>query len=281
MGLHRVVLGVTDLGQAVDFYHLLWGLGVESTRPGLAVMRSPGTDHPDVILVQAEMPGLIEMGLAVSDMDSLTRLRDAAAKAGSTDVSPIGPDDYADGTSVRFSDQDGNRVALIVPAEPVHTRVRRPALGPTKLGHVVFWSMDRGRAERFYEALGFIVSDRTAIGMSFLRCNHDHHSLALASGSRQGFQHLAFEVPDIDILMKARARLEQAGHRCIWGTGRHGPGNNIFTYYQDPADNIVEFYTELEQCSEAMSPSEPRYWDETHKGDIWGVAGQPPAQFRS
>ena len=68
---------------------------------------------------------------------------------------------------------------------------------------------------------------------------------------------------------------------CIWGIGRHGPGNNLFSYYEDPAGNLFEIYAELEQVPDDEAPSEVRFWGPEHKGDISGRAGPPPMQFRS
>ena len=58
-----------------------------------------------------------------------------------------------------------------------------------KIGHVVLNVSDLAAAERFYtEVLGFEVSDRypeTMVpgGMLFLRCNTDHHGVALVGGA--------------------------------------------------------------------------------------------------
>ncbi|HXF74462.1 MAG TPA: VOC family protein, partial [Methylomirabilota bacterium] len=61
----------------------------------------------------------------------------------------------------------------------------------TKVGHVVLKVADLERATEFYtQVLGFKVSDvypeeMMPGGMVFLRCNTDHHSLALV-GSGDG-----------------------------------------------------------------------------------------------
>ena len=73
-----------------------------------------------------------------------------------------------------------------------------------KIGHVVLNVADLEASLRFYtELLGLQVSDRypdsmVPGGMVFLRCNTDHHGVALVGGGhsneRSGLNHFAFEV---------------------------------------------------------------------------------------
>src|SRR5262245_34013925 len=73
-----------------------------------------------------------------------------------------------------------------------------------KIGHVVLNVTDLEAAVRFYtEVLGLQVSDRYPDsmmpgGMVFLRCNTDHHGVALVGGAAKlapsSLNHFAFEV---------------------------------------------------------------------------------------
>jgi catechol 2,3-dioxygenase-like lactoylglutathione lyase family enzyme len=148
-----------------------------------------------------------------------------------------------------------------------------------KLGHVVLWTPNPAPMEEFYNWLGFQVSDRTVRGMSFLRCNADHHTLALVKGNRSGLQHIAFDGESIDNVMRTFGRLKAAGVPCIWGPGKHGPGGNIFTYYKDPAGTVIELYADLEQVPDSDDPVEVKFWGAEHKGDVWGSAGPVPPEF--
>ena len=96
---------------------------------------------------------------------------------------------------------------------------------------------------------------------------------------RTGVQHIAFDVGSLDNVMRNFGRLRDQGLDCAWGVGRHGPGNNIFSYYADPAGNFVEYYGDMEVFP-VDDLVEARIWGPEHKGDIWGVAGIPPLAFR-
>ena len=87
-----------------------------------------------------------------------------------------------------------------------------------KVGHVVLQVSDLERATEFYtKVLGFKVSDvypedMMPGGMVFLRCNTDHHCLALVGqgdgkNANRELHHLAFEVPTLAEVIHARDRL--------------------------------------------------------------------------
>ncbi|SUA46383.1 Iron-dependent extradiol dioxygenase [Nocardia africana] len=212
------------------------------------------------------------------DLDAA--FEEAVAAGGQVEREPgdaVGPGHEA---SAAVRDPDGNLVQLLYGAAVTEESHRARIVAPRKLGHVVLNTPQRVVLERFYGRLGLRVSDRTARGMSFLRCNRDHHSLAVCDSERTGIQHIAFDVVDMDNVMTALGALTREGTPCVWGPGRHGPGNNIFTYYADPAGVFVEYYAELEQVEEEVDgPVEPIFWGEEWKGDTWGYAGPPPPNF--
>jgi hypothetical protein len=55
-----------------------------------------------------------------------------------------------------------------------------------------------------------------------------------------------------------------------WGPGRHGPGNNLFLFINDPDDNWVEISAELEIVNETRP-----VWNRPHEErtlNKWGQA---------
>ena len=71
-------------------------------------------------------------------------------------------------------------------------------------------------------------------GMVFMRCNADHHGVALvgagerpdAGSGRSGLHHMAFEVATVDEVLKARAHLEAHGVEILFEgqAARRRPG---------------------------------------------------------
>src|ERR1043165_6453294 len=97
----------------------------------------------------------------------------------------------------------------------------RPPFALNKIGHVVLRVSDLRRSIAFYTGiLGFRVSDiygddMMPGGMVFMRCNTDHHGIALVGGAAEnaglggGLHHLAFEVGTLDDVFRARKYLRE------------------------------------------------------------------------
>jgi catechol 2,3-dioxygenase len=125
-----------------------------------------------------------------------------------------------------------------------------------KIGHVVLNVSDLEAAVDFYTAiLGLQVSDRypTSMvpgGMVFLRCNTDHHGVALVGGAskleRSSLNHFAFEVGSPDEVFRARAWLQKQGVPIVF-EGRRRAGCQIAVEFQDPDGNNLEIYWGLDQ----------------------------------
>jgi catechol-2,3-dioxygenase len=283
-GLHRLGLLVHDLGKVGEFYHEHWGMKRDGSDGREMFFRSQGTDHSDVMLRKGEDPRLDHVALSVASEADLRAILENIERAAHPVAQPPRKGTRPDEALVAaVNDLDGNRIELIVSSSSVKPKeAADPAKGPKRLGHVVLWTPQPERQEAFYALLGFQVSDRTHVGMSFLRCNTDHHTIAFvrSSSGRSGLQHAAFDVGSLDAVMRGFGRLRDAGIACIWGVGRHGPGNNIFSYYTDPVNNIVEYYGDMEQVP-VTETVDVRHWGPEHKGDVWGVAGPPPPAFRN
>jgi catechol 2,3-dioxygenase-like lactoylglutathione lyase family enzyme len=125
-----------------------------------------------------------------------------------------------------------------------------------KIGHVVLNVTDLEASVRFYtEALGLLVSDRypdsmVPGGMVFLRCNTDHHGVALVGGGRasgpSALNHFAFEVGSLDEVFRARAWLRERGVPIVF-EGRRRAGCQVAVEFTDPDGNNLEIYWNIDQ----------------------------------
>src|SRR6185437_12821255 len=140
-----------------------------------------------------------------------------------------------------------------------------------KIGHVVLNVADVARSVRFYtELLGFEVSDiypdeMVPGGMAFLRCNPDHHGIALV-GSRRGanhhaeLNHIAFEVGSLDEVIRARDHLARLGVPIDFA-GRRRAGCQIAVEFRDPDDHRLEIYWGIDQVGSDGSVRPANEWD--------------------
>jgi catechol 2,3-dioxygenase-like lactoylglutathione lyase family enzyme len=128
-----------------------------------------------------------------------------------------------------------------------------------KLGHLVYEVSDVERTARFWtEVMGFEEADRNEIGMVFFRCGSDHHAIGLkpakagsrpAEGKNLRVEHLALEVDNVDVLLKARAFLNENGIPVVF-EGRKGAGCNIALHFNDPDGYEFELYCEMDQVDD-------------------------------
>jgi catechol 2,3-dioxygenase len=141
-----------------------------------------------------------------------------------------------------------------------------------KIGHVVVRVTDIERSVDFYtRVLGFRVSDAYPDSMMsgkmvFLRCNDDHHGLALiggAQGESKGteFHHMAFEVDTLDELVRARQHLKK-NDVPIEFEGRRRAGAQIALEFCDPDGYGLEIYWGLDQISGDDDARPPEEWVE-------------------
>ena len=89
---------------------------------------------------------------------------------------------------------------------------------PTKISHVVLNSARTDDQVPFFvDVLGFKLSDSSHM-MEFLRCSADHHSIAIFRNNGPSLNHVAYELPNIDGLMRGTGRLKQNGFDIAWGS---------------------------------------------------------------
>lgn len=127
----------------------------------------------------------------------------------------------------------------------------------SKVGHVVLQVSDLEKSAEFYtQVLGFKVSDvypdeMMPGGMVFLRCATDHHSLALVGAgdgkhANRELHHLAFEVPTLAEVLRARDRLRTHGAKIDF-EGRRRAGCQIAVEFRDPDNHSLEIYWGVDQ----------------------------------
>lgn len=156
-----------------------------------------------------------------------------------------------------------------------------------KLGHVVLRVKDLRRSVAFYTGvLGFQVSDvypETMMkgGMVFLRCNADHHCLALVGGmkddaSAKELHHLAFEVATLDDVVRAREHLRAAGVKIDFD-GRRRAGCQVAVEFRDPDNHFLEIFWGLDQVGSDHRVRPPEEWAEEHSLED-AIANPPPGQ---
>jgi catechol 2,3-dioxygenase len=275
-GLRSVELLVPDLAAAEAFYTAAWGLRVASRAPGALWLHATGADHYVLALHQGDA-AIRSITFRAADDAALARVLGMAEAAGATILAPPAPlDEPGGGRAATLRDPYGSLLRLVtgdqlrVAEAPSRDRADR-------LAHVNLNCTDVDATARFFEAgLGFRLADRSKL-MAFERCNSDHHVMVLAEAPVDGLNHVAFNMPSWEAVMRAAGRMIDAGFPIAWGVGRHGPGDNVFAYFIDPFGIVIEYTAEVEQVADDHVPRGPAHWVwPPGRSDQWGIAPPKP-----
>lgn len=157
-----------------------------------------------------------------------------------------------------------------------------------KIGHVVLMVADLKRSIEFYTGvLGFRVSDiygedMMPGGMVFMRCNADHHGVALVGGAagpaaKRELHHMAFEVGTLDEVFRARKHLRESGATIVF-EGRRRAGVQIAVEFLDPDGHNLEIYWGLDQIGTDGISRPAQEWRGA-KSLEKAIANPPPGQI--
>jgi catechol 2,3-dioxygenase-like lactoylglutathione lyase family enzyme len=272
-----------DLVRAEAFGHAFGFTTVLRTGAELH-LRGSDSGAPCVLIRRGTGSRFVGPAFRAADAGDLRRLADATEREVTRLPESLG------GAMVELSAPDGARVRVVsgtheLPALPGqsaltwnagHTVTRvnatqRPTREPAtvqRLGHVVLQSTRyRETLDWYLLHLGLIVSDFLYYAgqrergpvMSFIRCDRgatptDHHTLALALGPADRYVHSAYQVADLDALAAGGEHLREAGYRRSWGIGRHIQGSQVFDYWRDPDDLLVEHFSDGDMFDNTLEP---------------------------
>ena len=267
-----VEFGFKDLDRTEAFY-ADFGLVRAQRTDALLLMRAACEQRYCFIGRKSEASGLVAIGMKAA---SMAALEEAAAFPEATDIEAI--DAPGGGWRVRLASPGGVFVDLTFGIEaqvPLPTRAplkvnhgqqktrfgewqraKEGAAEILRLGHVALVTTDFERDSAWLQSrLGMRPSDVLYDGTpdhrvgAFFHCSGasrwvDHHSIALFAASETRMHHCSFEVQDIDAEFLGNKWMQSQGWNGFWGIGRHLLGSQIYDYWFDPEQNVVEHFTD-------------------------------------
>jgi hypothetical protein len=275
MHLRSVELQLPDRAAAVAFLKEPWGLLDAGTRNGTTYLRGTAARHYAIAVTEG--PGRAVLSATfVGSRAEIEATWDRARKAGLKHGPWIDAfDEPGRGAGFCVAGPEGEPYRFVAEREPAPAALAADGARPIQVAHVVFNARDREAASRVLtDTLGFKLSDRTRI-MNFLRCDDLHHVVAYADSKQATLNHIAFEMRDADAVMRGMGRLKDAGCPSVWGPGRHGPGNNVFSYFVSPFGACIEYTAEIERVDDAYETGTPESWQwPPGRTDHWGIASR-------
>lgn len=269
MHIGHVAIRVTDLEGAAAYAQRTLGLRVRS-REDDTVLLTSNEKHHELQLLRGSEAGLDHVGLELETSAELEAVYDRALGAGATAAGPSDVDGVCEAR--RFAGPAGITYEVYT---GMSRDVREPlAYLPAavrKLGHLTFACADHEAVLDFWlTGLGFRVSDQAA-GLTWTRCDADHHGLAVGPApAGNALHHHAWEVQDWSALAQRCDDLALAGVSLGWGPVRHGPGFNLAAYFPDHEAGIVEIYSDMLRIHDEASYQPVDWSTEPRALNLWG-----------
>ena len=275
-------LAIPGFDEERDFFVKHWGLTEVHAEDGLSYLAAEGSAEPFILRLRRDDKRVDLAGFAVRSYDDIKTLARTLHDKGVQFVhEPQELSGFGGGYGFRVFDGDGRVLEFATgyqTREPRKIREREPI--PVKLSHMVFNSANLNQTAQWYiDNLDFTISDSLVRPdgtdmMHFLRCNPNHHSIAVAMGPHHSLHHLSFEMRGIEEWMRGAGKILRSGARMIWGPGRHNAGDNTFAYFLDPAGNTIEYTTELSTVDDDSWVAHKHDISHLSTQDQWGTAAE-------
>lgn len=264
--LHHIALFTEQPAALAAFY--ADALDMDAGESDRGIWRCSGLGRR-VAFLQGPSNTLAYAAFACRDSDGLEQLHNRAMTGNLSIESAACDFPLKDAFAVR--DPDGNSIVFGLADDDGPGRVG--LRGPIQ--HLALATFDVDALDDFYlNQLGFAVSDRVLrddgeVTTSFVRSNHEHHTIAFFKSSRQGIDHHSYEAGEWNTIRDWADRFAARRLPLIWGPGRHGPGNNLFLFIEDPDGNRIEVSAELEVVHDRPVKNWPH---EERTLNLWGPA---------
>ena len=222
------------------------------------------------ILIKEGMKNRLEFAaFSCRDEGGLNLLKERVKEEG-IEVINLQPDLFQN-DAISIVDQDGHNISFGL-SKP-NMNAESVLNGP--LQHLTFSTLNVEKFVDFYVGkLGFCISDRVLhsngnLATCFVRSNHEHHTVACFKSDRIGVDHHSYEAGEWNAIRDWCDHFASMNIELMWGPGRHGPGNNLFVFVEDPDGNWIEISAELEVIHDRPSKDWPQ---EERTLNLWGKA---------
>ncbi len=270
--------GVPDLAAEAAFYTDTWKLKKVNEEDGLIYFATEGHDELYVVRLRKSDERQVDVvALAAASRADVDSLHGKVVASGCKIIfAPRELDSFGGGYGFRFFNPDG--IEMEISSDVVRGTARkledREAI-PEKISHVVFHSpQHKEMTQWFIDVLGFGLSDWIGDFMSLIHCDTAHHRIAFLPGP-PCLNHIAYDMPNVDEMMRGLKRLRRAGFDTVWGPGRHTAGDNTFSYFVTPAGFAVEYTAELEEIDPATWEART-FQPAPDIMDQWGIGSGGP-----
>ena len=265
----HVALRVPDLEATIRHYVEIVGLRVVEEVDGWTYLTC-GPRHHDLMLREGEA-ALDHFSFETWNPEAIDWLT-ARLNEDGVEIISEEPEEIELARAIRFRAPGGHVIEVYEGMGQVDGHYNGPGVRPRKYGHTTLRVLNLEEMATFLNrTVGLIQSDRVGAGIMWMRCDADHHGLAMLQGPQAGLHHHAWEVENWAYIETLGDHLMRNGQTFVFGPGRHGPGLNLFCYHLDPAGACIEYFADMEQIHDDSNTG--RVWPEVPESiNQWGPA---------
>jgi catechol 2,3-dioxygenase len=283
--LSHVAVQVTDLEASIQHAVEVLGMRVVERLGERAYLTlgSPhntyGGSHHVIEYFPGPVTALGHIAFQAADAEALEQLRRRLKKA---DINVrSGEDEPGVANAIRFASPCGHEFEVFSSYDYSQNAFTAQGVRLRRIQHINLNALDLDAMISFMTTLlGFRISDYAQVGgqqaLAFLRCDVEHHAAGVGRGDN-GLFHIAFEVDSMTELARLPDALGRKGLRLVWGPGRHGAGDNVATYHQDPSGVPIEVFWDMHRIEDPGW--QPRTWsfEDYRFINQWGPMGDVAA----
>ncbi|PXY23456.1 3,4-dihydroxyphenylacetate 2,3-dioxygenase [Prauserella coralliicola] len=280
-------LVVTDLAASRAFYVDVLGLVVTAEDDDAIYLRAfEEYLHHSLVLRRGDVAACARLAYRVRTPEDLDRAETYHRALGvRVERVPAGTT-RGIGEAVRIQDPLGFPVEFFHEAEHVERFTRRydvhGAGAIARLDHFNVVTPDVPAAQRYYEGLGFRVSEDIedsagTVYAAWMYRKSTVHDVALTGGDGPRLHHIAFATHERGQILHLCDHLGaiRESDKIERGPGRHGVSNAFYLYLRDPDGHRIEIYTHDYYTGDPDNPVVR--WDvhDNQRRDWWGTPVVP------
>ncbi len=279
-GVRKIEMEHADPVRAARFYTDVWNLTEVAREDGSIYLRGACGAHHILAIHPSSGPARVrEIALGARDKSAVDGLHARAQAAGFAVTGPEPRQTIDGGYAFSLRDPAGRRFSISCDARN-HADDAQVRDRPYKVGHVNINTALIDEMVSFYtDVFGMRLVDHAGTQYFFNADSPDHCTLVLCKYGMETLNHIAYEMSDLESVLRGAGRMHDAGYPIEWGPGRHGPGDNAFCYFAGPEECPLEYTAEVLQIDEAYEFHGPDHWKwPAGRLDQWGVT--PPHTSR-